>query len=98
MTQFSAPKDMRWFSNPLKNGSGLAAFSESKKTARPHISRPRSAVQDFPLVDSNASIQQVAAVVVAIVERDAKQSWRRQRAVGSDDRERYRAPIVGPTL
>jgi len=52
---------------------------------------------DFPLVDSNASIQQVAAVAVAIGERDAKQSWRGQRAVGSYDRECYRAPIVGPS-
>ena len=52
---------------------------------------------DFPLVDSNASIKQVATVVVPIVERDAKQSWRRQRAVSSDDRERYRVPIVGPS-
>jgi hypothetical protein len=53
---------------------------------------------DFPLVDSNASVKQVATVAVPIAERDAKQSGRRrQRAVGSNDRERYRVPIVVPS-
>src|SRR2546422_5281765 len=50
---------------------------------------------DFPLVDSNASVEQVAAVGVPIAERDAKHSRSDQGAVGSDDRERYRVPIVG---
>lgn len=66
----------------------------SKKTARPDM--PASpCCPDFRLVDSNASIKQFATVAVPIVERDAKQSWRRQRAVGSDDGERHRVPIVG---
>src|SRR6266852_8716392 len=71
-------------------------FSKSKNCETEY--KPASqCCADFPLVDGNASIQQVAAVVVTIVERDAKQSWRGQRAVGSYDREGYRVPIVGPS-
>src|SRR6266404_7539311 len=78
------------------NWPQLSFFLSQKKCETG--SKPASqCCRDFPLVDRNASIQQVAAVAVAIVERDAKQSWRGQRAVGSYDREGYRAPIVGPS-
>ena len=43
------------------------------KTARPEM--PASQwCPDFPLVDGNASIQQIATVAVPIAERDAKES------------------------
>src|SRR6266568_231082 len=51
---------------------------------------------DFPLVDSNASVKQVAAVVVSVAEGNTEQPRSRQGAVGSDDGKRYAQAIVGP--
>src|SRR5581483_3650323 len=46
-------------------------------------------------VDRNTPGHQLPAVAVPIAQRDAKQSWRSQRAVSTYDGERYRLPVVG---
>src|ERR1700688_1308419 len=73
-----------------------SVVSESKRL-RDRIWAGPAVLFVFYLVNGNAAIQQAAAVAVAIVQRDAEQAGRRQRAIGSDDGERYRIPVVGPS-
>src|SRR2546425_5806607 len=70
-------------------------FLNQKKTARPDISG-LAVLSDFPLVDSNASVKQVAAVVVSVAEGNTEQPRSRRGAVGSEDGKRYGQAIVGP--
>ena len=73
------------------------ADSLNRKKMRGRLDAGLAVLSEFPLVHSNVSIQQVTAVAVAIVQRDAEQARRRQRTVGSDNGERNRMPIVGPS-
>src|ERR1700704_268838 len=49
----------------------------------------------FGLVQRNAPVEQVATVGVTVAQGDAEQTWRYQRAVHGDNRERHRQAIVG---
>jgi len=80
----------------LLHSSHIAADRSNQKHCETGYRPASQCCPDFTSVDGNASIKQVATVVVPIVERDAEQSWGRQRAVGSHHRERYRVPIIGP--
>jgi len=50
---------------------------------------------EFGLVQRNAPGEEIAAVAVAVAERDAEHSWRHQGAIHRDDRERDRQAIIG---
>src|SRR5205814_3454963 len=70
-------------------------FRSKKKIAAPDISG-LAVLSDFPLLDSNAPVEQIAAVAVSVAEGNTEQPRGRQGAVRSDDGKRYGQAIVGP--
>jgi len=66
---------------------------------RVRLGQPRtisySVKAKFGLVEPNAPVEQIAAVAVAVAQRDAEQPWRHQGAIHGDDGERHRHAVVG---